>query len=136
MISTIVVGVNEEDSDATRWAGERAAELGAQVVAVFVVRPITEFLLTIPPLPSQMAPRMAEMLERDWCKPLRSTGVRYRSYVVENDPANGLVAAAEQENADMLVLGARSRGGIADRLLGSVTYKVAHRAHCPVVIVR
>ena len=136
MISTIVVGVNEDRSDAVRWAGERASELGARVVAVFAVRPITEFVLTIPPLSPQLVPRVAEMLEREWCEPLRAAGVSYRSYVVEDDPANGLVAAAEREHADMLVLGARSRGNIADRLLGSVTYKVAHRAHCPVVIVR
>jgi nucleotide-binding universal stress UspA family protein len=83
-----------------------------------------------------MVPRIAETLEHDWCKSLRSAGVTYRSYVVEDDPVHGLVAAAKRENADMLVLGARSRGGVADRLLGSVTYKVAHRAHCPVVIVR
>ena len=136
MISTIVVGVNEEDSSAVRWAGERASELGAQVVAVFAVRPITEFVLTVPPFSPQLVPRVAEMLEREWCEPLRAAGVSYRSYVVEDDPASGLVAVAEREHADMLVLGARSRGGIADRLLGSVTYKVAHRAHCPVVIVR
>jgi nucleotide-binding universal stress UspA family protein len=136
MISTIVVGVNEDRSDAVRWAGERASELGARVVAVFAVRPITEFVLTIPPLSPQLVSRVAEMLEREWCEPLRAAGVSYRSYVVEDDPANGLVAAAEREHADMLVLGARSRGSIADRLLGSVTYKVAHRAHCPVVIVR
>lgn len=136
MISTILVGVDEDDSDAMRWACERAGELGAKVVAVLVIRPITEFLLTIPPLPAQLVPRMEETLEREWCKPLRAAGVSYRSYVVEDDPAHGLVAAAERETADMLVLGARSRGNLANRLLGSVTYKVAHRAHCPVVIVR
>ena len=103
---------------------------------MFAVRPITEFVLTVPPFSPQLVPRVAEMLEREWCEPLRAAGVSSRSYVVEDDPANGLVAAAEREHADMLVLGARSRGGIADRLLGSVTYKVAHRAHCPVVIVR
>jgi hypothetical protein len=33
---------------------------------VAVVRPITEFLLTIPRLPAQILPRIAETLERDW----------------------------------------------------------------------
>ena len=72
MISTILVGVDEDDSDAMRWACERAAELGADVVVVLVVRPITEFLLTLPPLPAQLVPRMEETLERDWCQPLRA----------------------------------------------------------------
>src|SRR4051812_23130340 len=114
MIQRILVGVDGGDGSqrALRWASQRAVELDAEVVAVFVVRPLTEFLISIPPLPPETLPRLRETLEHEWCKPLREAGVRYQSLVVEGDPAQRLVESADHEHADMLVLGAQNAGGI------------------------
>ncbi len=46
-----------------------------------------------------------------------------------------VVLGARASAADLLVVGARGRGGIGAALLGSVSYKVLHRAIVPVVIV-
>jgi nucleotide-binding universal stress UspA family protein len=137
MIAKIVVGADGSAGShaAIEWAGARATELGAEVVAVLVVRPLGEFILELPPLPGHVISGLHDALERTWCKPLRDAGVKYRSVVVEDDPANGLLKAVEQEHADMLVLGAQGHGGVVHRVLGSVSYKVAHRAECPVVLV-
>lgn len=48
-------------------------------------------------------------------------------------PAEVLLNAAA--DADMIVLGSRGAGGFARLRMGSVTYQVAHHAHCAVVIV-
>jgi nucleotide-binding universal stress UspA family protein len=137
MIDKIVVGADgsEGSQRAITWAAGRAAELGAEVVAVLIVRPTGEFLMELPPLPGHAVDTLREALEHTWCKPLRDAGVKYRSLVVEDDPASGLLDAASREHADMLVLGSHGHGRVVQRVLGSVTYKVAHRAECPVVIV-
>jgi nucleotide-binding universal stress UspA family protein len=137
MIGKIVVGADgsEGSQRAIEWAAGRAVELDAEVVAVLVVRPFGEFVMEVPPLPGHVIPTLHDALEKTWCKPLRDAGVKYRSVVVEDDPANGLLKRSEDEHADMLVLGAQGHGGVVHRVLGSVTYKVAHHAECPVVVV-
>ena len=55
-------------------------------------------------------------------------------HVVHAPPVKALIGAAE--GADLLVVGARGRGGFAGLLLGSVSDQVAHHAPCPVTVVR
>ncbi|WP_231635335.1 universal stress protein [Luteipulveratus halotolerans] len=54
---------------------------------------------------------------------------------VVNGPSSK-VLAARSEQADVLVLGTRGRGGFAGKLLGSVSQKVLQAAQCPVVVVK
>lgn len=71
-----------------------------------------------------------------WVEPLVAADVRHRAMVVEGEsPATGLLEVADREGADVVIVGARDHGGIADRVLGGVSYRVTHRAHQPVVVV-
>lgn len=62
------------------------------------------------------------------------SGVACEGKAVEGHAAEVLLKEAEQ--ADMIVVGNRGRGGFASLLLGSVTQHLVHHAHCPVVVVR
>jgi nucleotide-binding universal stress UspA family protein len=137
MIQTIVVGVDgtEGGRRALEWTAARARELHADVIAVFAMPPASEFVMSIPPLPADAVHDLRGHFEHEWCRPLRDADVPYRSYVVEESAAHALVRFAEREGADLVVLGAHGHGGIADRLLGSVSYAVSHAAPCPVVII-
>lgn len=136
MINTIVVGVDGSPGSARalHWAISRADEPDAEIVAVYGLRPLAEFVLDIPPFDPQELDRLRYALDHQWTAPLAEAGSRYRTELVEAEPVDAVLDAADRHD-DTIVLGAQGHGGFVDRLLGGVTYKVAHRARQPVVIV-
>ncbi len=52
------------------------------------------------------------------------------------DPPAAAALLRASEGADLLVVGSRGLTGVRGALLGSVSSECAHRARCPVVIVR
>lgn len=51
------------------------------------------------------------------------------------DPAACLVACADEERADLVVVGSRARGPLRTALFGSVSAELCRRAPCPVLVV-
>ncbi|MBD0291310.1 MAG: universal stress protein [Thermoleophilia bacterium] len=65
-----------------------------------------------------------------------AAGPRGRAKVkVHDDPARGIVEGAEEEHADLLVVGNVGMGGRKEFLLANVPNRVSHLARCSVVIV-
>ena len=52
------------------------------------------------------------------------------------NPADEIVATADDHDTDLVVVGARGLGGMARLLLGSVSERVLRHARCPVLIVK
>ncbi|MFF6783716.1 universal stress protein [Streptomyces sp. NPDC012510] len=64
---------------------------------------------------------------------------RYPGVVVEHRVVHGGTREAlieASQSAQLVVVGARGRGGFAGLLLGSVSQALLHHAHCPVAVVR
>ena len=133
----IVVGVDgsEHARDAATWAADLAAATGADVVVVHALGLLhrTTSGETVPS--DTHREEIRGELEQSWCAPLRDAGVRYRAELLEGNPVSAILGAAEDVEADVIVVGSRGVGGFPELLLGSTSTQLAQHSRCPVVIV-
>jgi nucleotide-binding universal stress UspA family protein len=141
MFSSIVVGTDGSDTaiQAVRQAVDMARAMGATLELVRSYAPGSERSKG-PDASGDANPamRVREEVEAslsDAAELARAAGVKVYSHAREGDPADVLLGVAEQQNADLLVVGNKGMSG-ARRLLGSVPNKVCHHAPCSVLIVR
>jgi nucleotide-binding universal stress UspA family protein len=66
----------------------------------------------------------------------RATGVHAEFMIWSGDAGPGIVAAAEAEKADLVVVGTHGRGRTGKFLLGSVSDFVINHSACPVLVAR
>lgn len=67
---------------------------------------------------------------------LAAEGVDFETRTVIGHPASTVVDIAEKEGFDLIVVGSSGHGQTGAIFLGSVSDRIAHRAHCPVLIVK
>jgi len=69
---------------------------------------------------------------------LHEIGVEHevRQLVRGSDPAEDLIAVAEEVDADLIVIGLRRRTPVGKLILGSNSQQVLLDAHCPVLAVK
>lgn len=67
---------------------------------------------------------------------LRLAGVTYHTHIKRGDVAHTLVMLADKLGCDTIVMGTRGLGAMSGIALGSVTSKVLHLSHLPVVCVK
>jgi nucleotide-binding universal stress UspA family protein len=63
-------------------------------------------------------------------------GLEATPLVWEGEPADAILAAAESEGADVIVIGSSGKTGVGRILLGSVSDDVIRRSTVPVMVVR
>lgn len=134
-LRSLVVGVDGSPGAkaALAWATELAAASGA-VVLVASVLPYDQSELQDEVYRSLVIVAESD-LER-WCEPLRAAQVEHRPLLVKGaDPREALVDLAEEEDADLLVVGARGSGPLSRLLLGSVANEVTRRSTRPFAVV-
>jgi nucleotide-binding universal stress UspA family protein len=133
---TVVVGF--DGSDTARRALDRVADLLRDAATVVLVT-VAEPLYSNPRAGAPVDPREAD--ERDQTLSegkalLAARGIAARSLPAVGDPAEAILEAAREADADMIVVGSRGRGRLARIALGSVSSKVAQDADRSVLVVR
>ena len=132
----ITVGVDgsDESAGAVEWCAATAAATGATVTAVNVQAPMTE--RNPVGTPDDWLHFVAQQEVPTWAEPITRAGAPLTPVAVRNGrPADGLLAAAVEHEADLLVVGARGLGGFSGLRIGGTAMGLLHRAELPLVVV-
>jgi nucleotide-binding universal stress UspA family protein len=136
-IETILLATDlgPTSTDATEQAVTMAARLGARLLLVNVLD--TRRVLgpgrhgRVDQARAEREPLLLGIAHR-----ARSAGVAAEFLLWTGDPGEAILAAAEAEQADLVVVGSHGRDRAGRFLLGSVSDHLVRNAMCPVLVVR
>jgi ubiquinone biosynthesis protein len=123
-VRRILVGTDRSETAtrAVRWAAQMAELYEAELVVCQSVRDGMDKVAT----QRELAEYVSDVV-----------GPAARALAVQgNDPARVMVAAAEAEDIDVIVVGSVGMTGRKEFLLENVPNRVSHNARCTVVIVQ
>lgn len=129
----IVVGTDgsPDSEDAVAFAFEEAEQTQLPLEVVYCWHPQAEHALAIDSTEELLRNWLAESIApyRD-----KFPTVKVRASVLEGRASAQLIERSE--NASLVVVGSRGRGGVTGLLLGSVSQSLLHHADSPVAVVR
>ena len=141
----IVVGTDGSDTanQAVRQAVDLARSVGAKLELVSAYEPVPAQRLAAErrdaPEDLQWAINPREDVDTTLAAAAdtaREAGVPVDVYPRQGDPADAILDVAEEQEADLIIVGNKGMTGAKRFLLGSVPNKVSHHAPCSVMIVR
>ena len=118
------------------WLADAAAEVAAQTgarAAVVSVDGVEIEALSLMPRSefAEVARSSAEALANR----IRAAGVETTAETRAGQVVRGILLYAEEQDADLILVGATSRGRVAQRLLGAVPLELVRRSRRPVLVV-
>ena len=135
-MKAIVVGY--DDTEPSKRALDRAAELASRFGAKVIVTSVAPVLITghgVGPTDPVDPPEEHRQDLRNAKAFLAERGVEGEYDIALDEPARHIVQLAEQRNADLIVVGTHEPS-LLERLLGlSVSDKVERTSHCDVLVV-
>ena len=138
---SIVVGT--DGSPGAQLAVERTAEIAkgsrarVHLVTAYPDVPSSREMLTSSAKADPIDLRqVAESVLSRAGRELEADGIEFEFHTREGDPAEAIIQVAEEQEADLIVVGARGLTGLQRFLLGSVSSKLSHHAPISVMVVR
>ena len=139
----LATDASEEAHLAAATAADLAQRTGSQVHVAHVGAELTHGAfpaVQVGPLPGvhqDELDRQAKGLLEAETERMKSSGTEVGgSHLRRGRADKEIVLLAEEEGADLIVMGSRGLGGIGQALMGSVSDSVVRHAHCPVMVVR
>lgn len=143
MIKTILFPTDfTTTTDALGWARLFASQPGASLLLLHVFQPATPDT-TLPTvgtlgLGTESSLHLEDFSREqllDMADQLRAEGLTVTTDWRIDTVEDGILAAAEETGADLIITGRSELNNFFDRLVGSATTGIARHAHCPVLIV-
>ena len=127
--------------EAVRLAVGNPSQFKSKIIALLVLpnAPRTTFTDFVPPKPLTETDQWQELRERIFYiieKNAAEAEIPLEIKVAYGDPVDELLAFAEREEIDVIVIGSTGKGFIKRKLLGSVSDKVVRNAKCSVYVIR
>ena len=120
---------------AARFAEDIARSENETVIVLGVVVPIPPAADGAPSVTDAIRVFMSEQVAAE-AERVRQAGVNAEELVIEADsPAAGILEAAAEQSADVIVMGTHGRTGIVRAVIGSVADKVVRSSTVPVLLV-
>jgi nucleotide-binding universal stress UspA family protein len=118
------------------WLADAAADLARQTGAKVSVTSVDGVEAeALSPLPrseyAALARRSAELI----ADRLREAGIEATATVGSGRVVTGILDFADQQDADVILVGASTRGRVASRLLGDVPLALVQRSKRPVLVI-
>jgi nucleotide-binding universal stress UspA family protein len=117
---------------AFRLACALARDYKARLVLLHVIPP-PMVIYAGGPMPAETWPSVEEAEKKLQHMEALAHGVRVEAQVMEGDPVDMILRAAEETRTDVIVMGTHGRTALARLLLGSVAESVLRKAPCPVL---
>jgi nucleotide-binding universal stress UspA family protein len=145
VFDAIVVGTDGSQTagEAVRQAIDLARAVGGRIHIVSAYEPVPRARLreeaqqAPPDVQWSINPREdVDGTLRDASEQAAELGVEAEVYARQGDPADAILDVAEEQRADLIVVGNKGMTGAKRFLLGSVPNKVSHHAPCSVLIIR
>jgi nucleotide-binding universal stress UspA family protein len=145
MFGSIVVGTDgsETASEAVRQATELARSIAAKIYLVSAFEPVGNQRLReerqqVPEDMSWMVNAREDVNAtlKEAEEKIKEQDVQVETFARQGDPADAILDVAEEQNADLIIVGNKGMSGAKRFLLGSVPNKVSHHAPCSVMIIR
>jgi nucleotide-binding universal stress UspA family protein len=118
------------------WLADAAAELAEQTGAAISVVSLDGLdVEALSPTPRSEFQEQAQAAVDGFVERLRAAGVQAEGQVRSGQVTAGILLYAEEKDADVIVVGASTKGKVARRLLGSVPVELIRRARRPVLVI-
>jgi len=118
------------------WVADAAAKLAKQTGASVAVISVDDVELErLTPLPREVYLERAQRAADTVVRRLADAGVAATPAVLSGRTLDRILQYAEEQHADLIVVGSSTRPAITERLLGSVPLELIKKAHRPVLVI-
>jgi nucleotide-binding universal stress UspA family protein len=134
-MKVVLSATGPEGRAACSWCSANL-DPGTSVTVVVGVSHLGEFVLGVPPFDAAGGETaLMETVRLEYCRPLEARGLDCHASLVLERQGAAVLDVARKEHADLIVVGKRPHGPVADAVRGEVAAQLVHHPPCPLVVV-